>query len=202
MRQSFSWGVNGLSVQSQSADDYVLMEAIAAGDPAAMDRLYKKYSGLLLAVCQRIVNNRTDAEEVLLDVFWELWRRASRYEASRGAPVTYLITLARSRAIDRKRSSKTGSLHQVDVGELANLNVRANQAADSPGQAVEFAEQGDLIRTAMESLPGPQRKAIEMAYFDGLSHSEIAAKAQLPLGTVKSHIRLGLIHLRDILRKG
>ncbi len=202
MRQSFSWGVNGLSVQSQSADDYVLMEAIAAGDPAAMDRLYKKYSGLLLAVCQRIVNNRTDAEEVLLDVFWELWRRASRYEASRGAPVTYLITLARSRAIDRKRSSKTGSLHQVDVGELANLNVRANQAADSPGQAVEFAEQGDLIRTAMELLPGPQRKAIEMAYFDGLSHSEIAAKAQLPLGTVKSHIRLGLIHLRDILRKG
>ena len=202
MRQSFSWGVNGLSVQSQSADDYVLMEAIAAGDPAAMDRLYKKYSGLLLAVCQRIVNNRTDAEEVLLDVFWELWRRASRYEASRGAPVTYLITLARSRAIDRKRSSKTGSLHQVDVGELANLNVPANKAADSPGQAVEFAEQGDLIRTAMELLPGPQRKAIEMAYFDGLSHSEIAAKAQLPLGTVKSHIRLGLIHLRDILRKG
>ena len=202
MRQSFSWGVNGLSVQSQSADDYVLMEAIAAGDPAAMDRLYKKYSGLLLAVCQRIVNNRTDAEEVLLDVFWELWRRASRYEASRGAPVTYLITLARSRAIDRKRSSKTGSLHQVDVGELANLNVPANKAADSPGQAVEFAEQRELIRTAMESLPGPQRKALEMAYFDGLSHSEIAAKAQLPLGTVKSHIRLGLIHLRDILRKG
>ncbi len=202
MRQCFSWGVNGLSVQSQSADDYVLMEAIAAGDPAAMDRLYKKYSGLLLAVCQRIVNNRTDAEEVLLDVFWELWRRASRYEASRGAPVTYLITLARSRAIDRKRSSKTGSLHQVDVGELANLNVRANQAADSPGQAVEFAEQGELIRTAMESLPSPQRKTLEMAYFDGLSHSEIAAKAQLPLGTVKSHIRLGLIHLRDILRKG
>ncbi len=202
MRQSFSWGVNDLSVQSQSADDYVLMEAIAAGDPAAMDRLYKKYSGLLLAVCQRIVNNRTDAEEVLLDVFWELWRRASRYEASRGAPVTYLITLARSRAIDRKRSSKTGSLHQVDVGELANLNVPANKAADSPGQAVEFAEQRELIRTAMESLPGPQRKAIEMAYFDGLSHSEIAAKAQLPLGTVKSHIRLGLIHLRDILRKG
>ncbi|MGC8551311.1 MAG: sigma-70 family RNA polymerase sigma factor [Phycisphaerae bacterium] len=191
-----------MSVQSQSADDYVLMEAIAAGDPAAMDRLYKKYSGLLLAVCQRIVNNRTDAEEVLLDVFWELWRRASRYEASRGAPVTYLITLARSRAIDRKRSSKTGSLHQVDVGELANLNVPANKAADSPGQAVEFAEQGELIRTAMESLPGPQRKALEMAYFDGLSHSEIAAKAQLPLGTVKSHIRLGLIHLRDILRKG
>ncbi|NNM86643.1 MAG: sigma-70 family RNA polymerase sigma factor [Phycisphaerales bacterium] len=194
--------MNSLSVQSQSADDYVLMEAIAAGDPTAMDRLYNKYSGLLLAVCQRIVNNRTDAEEVLLDVFWELWRRASRYEAARGAPVTYLITLTRSRAIDRKRSSKTGSLHQVDIGEMANLNLPANQAADNPGKAVEFAEQGALIRSAMESLPGPQRKALEMAYFDGLSHSEIAAKARLPLGTVKSHIRLGLIHLRDILRKG
>jgi RNA polymerase sigma-70 factor (ECF subfamily) len=180
----------------QRDDDLALMHAVAARDPNALRALYDRYAGLVFTLALRILRDRAEAEELLTDVFWELWSKAQRFDASRGTAIIYLTTLTRSRAIDRVRSRASKlKLAPLESQDIASASTSATPAADSL-----LAERRGLIRRAIEQLDPSQRQAIECAYYDGLSHSEIADRLNKPLGTVKTYIRQGLIRLRESLR--
>jgi RNA polymerase sigma-70 factor (ECF subfamily) len=181
-------------------DDLALMSAIAAGDPSALRDLYDRHAGQVLALCLRILRDRAEAEEALGDVFLELWEKADRFRETRGAPLSYMMTLARSRAIDRlRRRQRTGAL--VDSHPSLEAVAPAAQAAADAGPYLDMAasEQKAKIRRALAGLSAAERRAVELSFFDGLSHGEIAKTLQEPLGTVKSRIRQGLLRLRDAL---
>jgi RNA polymerase sigma-70 factor (ECF subfamily) len=182
--------------QSQSPDDLSLMRAIAAGDRAAFSLLYERHGPMLMAICRRVIKDSGAAEDILIDVFLEVWLRADRFDPSRGTPLTYLVTLARSRAIDGQRAQ--AARLRATSGDSHN-DGQASPASD-PSQSVDSNEQRQIVRTALAELEPAQRQALECAFYEGLSHSEIAEKLQKPLGTVKTYIRQGLIRLRDSLR--
>lgn len=179
-----------------SPDDLSLMAAIAAGDRAALACLYDRHAPVLLAVCRRVVGDADEADDVLVDVFYEVWARADRFDAGRGNPLGYLITLSRSRSIDRRRSRDARPPLRSDPAALANRPA----SGVGPEQHTHLNEQSARLRAALDRLSPDQRAAVESAFYDGLSHTEVAAKLGRPLGTVKSSIRQGLIRLRDILR--
>jgi RNA polymerase sigma-70 factor (ECF subfamily) len=174
------------------------MKAIAAGDQLALERLYDRYHALVFALCLRVVKNRAEAEDVLVEVFQELWERSQRYDALRGSPLTYLSTLARSRAIDHLRVR--GRQSQRTISADAQTTDPAVSPDPDPGLAADLLEQRQQVIDALESLDPIYRQAVELSFYDGLSHSEIAARLNKPLGTVKTYIRQGLIRLRDRLR--
>lgn len=180
-------------------DDFDLMQRITDGDADALAALYDRHGALIYAVGLRILRDRGEAEELLIDVFWEIWSRAARYDPSRAAPVTYLLTLARSRSIDKKRSSAHRDKTRPGPSD-APIETAAANTANPPEQAIRD-ERSQLVRAAMQSLDPVQRQAVELSFFDGLSHTQIAARLAKPLGTVKTYIRQGLIRLRDGLRK-
>jgi RNA polymerase sigma-70 factor (ECF subfamily) len=180
-------------------DDFELMQRIADGDADALTTLYDRHSALVYAVGLRILGDRGAAEELLIDVFWEIWSRSDRYDRNRGAAVTYLLTLARSRAIDRRRSTAHQDKTQSNFSD-GPIGTMAARTANPSDQAMSD-ERSELVRTALQSLEPDQRQAVEMSFFDGLSHTQIAARLAKPLGTVKTYIRQGLIRLRDSLRK-
>jgi len=176
--------------------DTVLMERISGGDPQALAHLYERHGGAVLALCLRILRDRAEAEDVLEEVFWELWQRRGRYDRERSSPFSYLMTLSRSRALDRLRfrRRREGVWHGLPEGELP--------AGGSPGPYEDalLAEQRAAIERALQELPEPSRRAVELNFFEGLSHREIADRLGDPLGTVKTRIRQGLLALRKVLR--
>lgn len=176
-------------------DDFTLMESIAAGNAAALRALYDRHSGIVLSVCLRILRDRNAAEELLVDIFHELWERSDRYDPKRASPLTYLMTVTRSRAIDRQRARP-----KLTPAALDNSEGQIPAAQESPVSDVVSGEQRSIVRRALARLEPSQRQAIECAYYDGLSHSQIAQKLDKPLGTVKTYIRQGLIRLRELLR--
>jgi RNA polymerase sigma-70 factor (ECF subfamily) len=184
--------------------DTQLMTAIAQGDLSAFTRLYERRSGLLLALCVRILRDRSEAEDVLEEVFWELWQRRQRYDASRAAPLPYLVTLARSRALDRLRFRRRRQSVWIDSSEsdaAGELHSSDGAGAD-PFEEALAVQQRVAIAEALGELPEPQRRAVELSFFEGLSHREIAERLGDPLGTVKTRIRQGLLALRKALREG
>jgi len=191
-----SEGVSGVAGKVQQPfNDFELMRAIAASDAQALSALYDRYSSLLLAVCRRVLKNTPEAEDVLTDVFFEVWTRADRFDASRGNPLTYLVTLTRSRAIDRTRSLASRPNVTSD-----NTDIGQTTTALDPLTSLDLDEQRKRVRDALSALDPAQREVLECSFYEGLSHSEIAEKLQKPLGTVKTYIRQGLIRLRDCLR--
>lgn len=186
-----------MSAVATSSDDLALMRRIAERDSAAMRTLYDRHAGLVYAIALKMLKNRDDAEELVADVYWELWDKASRYDQTRSAPSTYIVTLARSRAIDRLRRRAGKGMVSLD----ASTAPQSPSAEPNPLQVSEFSEQAQLVRQALAELEPNQREAIESAYYDGLSQSEIADKLHKPLGTIKTYIRQGLIRLRETLRK-
>jgi RNA polymerase sigma-70 factor (ECF subfamily) len=180
-------------------DDFALMQRITDGDADALAALYDRHGALIYAVGLRILRDRGEAEELLIDIFWEIWSRAARYDSRRAAPVTYLLTLARSRAIDRQRSGAHRDKTRPGPSD-APIEAAAASTANPSEQAIRD-ERSQLVRAAMQSLDPIQRQAVELSFFDGLSHTQIAARLTKPLGTVKTYIRQGLIRLRDGLRK-
>jgi RNA polymerase sigma-70 factor (ECF subfamily) len=183
----------------RNQDDYGLMRRIAGGEADALGELYDRYAGVVMATGLRVLKDRGAAEDFTLDVFWELWDRADRYDPGRGAPITYLLTLARSRAIDRKRSPSMRSGRAIDPTDPAT-GVQAAAMAENPLENAQRDERGRNVRQALQALEPAQRQVVELAFFEGLSHSEIAARLDKPLGTVKTNIRQGLIRLRELLR--
>jgi RNA polymerase sigma-70 factor, ECF subfamily len=178
-------------------DDLACMQGLAARDSGALERLYQRHSPLVYALALRMLGNRAEAEELLVDVFWELWDRAPRYDAERSRPLTYLIQLTRSRAIDRLRSRPKLSTIALDTPAGLLPVITEND----PSAELVREERQAQVRRALGTLNLAQRQVVECAYFDGLSHTEIAAKLQQPLGTVKAHMRQGLVKLREFFSR-
>jgi len=172
-----------------------LIAQTAQGDQSALATLYDRTSPQVFGLAFKVLNNREAAEEVTLDMYTQVWRQAHTYDPTRGAPGAWLMMLARTRAIDRFRAGA------VERGRIDSLDAAALFASqeDTPEQDVEGQELRRYVQQALILLTTEQRQAIALAYFYGLSQSEIAEKLQLPLGTVKTRIRLGMIKLREAL---
>lgn len=178
-------------------DDLALMRRTAARDESAFAELFDRHSGLIFAICLRILRDRAEAEAVLVDIFAELWERAGRFDPARGAPLTFLTTLARSRAIDRLRARPKDVPTRLDASDPWMPPAKS----ENPLSAALLEERRRKVIEAMEGLNPTYKEAVELAFFDGMSHSQIAEKLNRPLGSVKSQIRQGLIQIRDRLRK-
>jgi RNA polymerase sigma-70 factor, ECF subfamily len=174
-----------------------LIRRMSAGDRDAFARFYDRYSPLVFPLILKIVRDRADAADVLQDVFWEAWQGARSYDPARGTPEAWMITRARTRAIDRIRAvRRRGETFVPPVDEGL-----APAPPEPGGDAAERAEDRGIIRTALGTLPPAQREAIELAYYAGLTQTEIAERLGQPLGTVKTRIRLALERLRDVVRR-
>jgi RNA polymerase sigma-70 factor (ECF subfamily) len=172
-----------------------LIRRMAAGDREAFDSFYGRYASLVYPLIVRIVRDRSDAADVLQDVFWEAWQGAASYDPGRGTPEAWMITRARARAIDRIRAVRRR-------GEtfVAQVDERVAAAPDvAGGDAAERIADRDVVQGALGQLSLAQREVIELAYYAGLTQTEIAERLQQPLGTVKTRIRLGLERLREVV---
>jgi RNA polymerase sigma-70 factor, ECF subfamily len=178
----------------QTRGDIALIDRIVARDPSAVGELYDRHNRLLYGLILRILRDRSEADEVLQDVFVLVWTRAETYNAALGAPVAWLVRLARNRAIDRLRAN-SARLRAVESAVL--LPARG----DNPESRARQSEQQQTVARALDELPNDQRELIEEAYFLGLTQSELSARHQLPLGTVKTRMRAGLQALRQKLSK-
>jgi RNA polymerase sigma-70 factor (ECF subfamily) len=187
--------VNNMESRNRDQELISVVQKIAQGDQAALASLYDSTNRLAYGLILRVLGDASSAEEVLLDVYTQIWRQAANYDISRGAPMAWLMTIARSRAIDRLRS---GWQDRQRKEPLDALNDRETEAA-SPEEATVASERQKFVRTALGTLSPEQREVIELAYYGGLSHSEIAVKLNQPLGTVKTRTRLGMTKLREAL---
>ena len=179
-----------------AADDFGLMEGIAARDQGALSALYDRHSSAVFGLCLRILREREEAEEATCDVFIEVWNRGSRFDRERGHPLAYLLNLARSRAIDRLRTrTRRQKLFVVRDDE----ETKQTPDAGSPLADSMTSQMRSRLTRALAVLQPGQKKALELAYFDGMSHSEIASALGEPLGTVKTRIRQGLLRMRETL---
>ena len=168
---------------------------MAQGDQSALSTLYDSTARLVYGLVLRIVNEAPSAEEVLLDVFSQVWRQAGQYDGKRGAPLAWIMTIARTRAIDRVRSTRQ---EQQRRDPLDTVQAVRSESAD-PEQDSVISERRFIVRQALAELAPEQRQVIELAYYSGMSHSEIAATLGQPLGTVKTRTRLGMMRLREAL---
>jgi RNA polymerase sigma-70 factor (ECF subfamily) len=181
--------------------DTDLIARAAGGDERAMASLYDRYGHVLHAVAYRIVGQRADAEEVVLDTFAQAWREATRFEAARGSVAGWLTTIARSRALDLVRArSRRERITATAAAERPDSSPAMGAWRADPSSGVDHAERRKQVQLALEALSPPQRRAIELAYFEGLSQSEIAELLEEPLGTIKTRVRLGMQKLRECLR--
>lgn len=178
--------------------DLELVERIRQGDQSALDLLYKRYSAPVYSLVWKVLQNSEEAEDVALEVFWQVWRQADRYDPARGAPPAWIFTLARSRAIDRLRARNRREDRTISIDD-PNLHFDPLDENASPDQVVSFRQSRDAVRAALEKLSPVQREAVELAFLKGMTHVEIAEKLGQPLGTVKTRIRQGLIRLRKHL---
>lgn len=173
--------------------DIDLLAAIARRDEQALAALYDRYKVILFSLILRILHSRPEAEDVLQEAFLQVWQKAKSYDESRGRPFTWLVTIARSRAIDRLRM--LGARDRLAIGA-------ASEASEDTGDAVTDAilsERGKIVREALAELPEDQRQVLLLAYFDGFTQSEIARRIGSPLGTVKTRMRSGMKKLREML---
>lgn len=177
-----------------------LLARVTKGDQQAFSQLYDHSSTLLFTLAVRILGNHEEAAELLQDVYLEIWRNVSRYDVGRGTPIAWLITLTRSRAIERLRARAAQGYQTTQSMEGRTTATQAADLGPSP-----FETQADqalrlAVDAAMVELPQAQQHAIELAYYEGLSHAEIAARLNQPLGTVKTRIRLGMAQLLEQLQ--
>jgi len=179
------------------AEDVESLRRVVSGDQGAAAVLYDRHARPLYSLILRILGDETEAEDVLQEVFVQAFRQAGRYDASRGVVAAWLLMMARSRAIDRLRARR--SRVEGRTGELQVLNDVPDAQPDVASALLD-EERTRLVREALAELPLLQRMAIELAYYEGLSHTEIAERLEQPLGTVKTRIRLGLLKLRDVLK--
>lgn len=176
--------------------DVDLLKAVAARDETALGQLYDRYRLILFGVLMRILNNREEAEDVLQEVFLQVWRRAEDFDENRGRPFTWLVTLARSRGIDRLRA--LGSRVRVATMAEADVSESSEDVSDAATDAIR-SEQRGVVNSALSQLPEDQKRPLMLAYFDGLTQSEIALQLGAPLGTVKTRMRTGMMKLRELL---
>lgn len=168
-----------------------MIAEVAHGSEAALEALYEATSPWIYGLALRILRDEGAAQEVTLDTYLHAWRRAGEYSEGRGRPSTWLLTIARSRAIDRLRSQNSRIRREEHAG------FESIESDSRPAEPTRLEQ--EAVRAAVAQLPPGQKRAIEMAFFGGLSHSEIARELGAPLGTVKSQVRLGMLKLRSML---
>ena len=171
-----------------------LLEQIAGGDQAAFGALYDEVSPRVFGLIRRLLVDHAQSEEVTQEVFLEIWQNASRYERSKGGASTWILTMAHRRAVDRIRSSQAGRDRDVKIG-IRDFVSDYDNVADT----VETTIEHERVKEAMSQLTELQRQAVCLAYYGGYSHSEVAAMLSVPIGTVKTRLRDGMIRLRDEL---
>ena len=177
-----------------AASDDIVLAAIARGDEAAVAALYDRYGGLAYALAYRILQDRGAAEDVVQDVYLGVWRRAGSYRPGRGSVRTWLLSIVHHRAIDRLRGTAGRARRDTALEEVDRV-----AALDDPWRDVELTLQRDVLKQGLATLPEEQRRAIELAYFGGYTHTQIAEITGMPVGTVKGRMRLGLRKLRELL---
>jgi RNA polymerase sigma-70 factor, ECF subfamily len=174
------------------AQDLALVLRTARGDRQALRGLYERHASRAMALALRVLQRASEAEDVVQETFFEVWRRAPEFDPARGSPLAWIFTICRTRAIDHLRS------------RLAGARVLTQQEADplvtgSPAESAEQRQARERIEAALMQLPAEQRRVLELAYFEGLSQSEIAGRTGEPLGTVKTRVRLGMEKLAGLL---
>ncbi|TFC42788.1 sigma-70 family RNA polymerase sigma factor [Cryobacterium sp. TMT1-21] len=171
-----------------------LLGRVARGDEAAFGELYDQMAPRVLGLVRRLLVDPAQSEEVTQEIFLEIWQSATRYEVQRGGASTWILTMAHRRAVDRIRSSQASRDRDTKIG-IRDLAV----AYDEVSETVEVRLEHERVEKAMSRLTQLQRQAISLAYYGGLSQSEVAERLQIPLGTVKTRLRDGMIRLRDEL---
>jgi RNA polymerase sigma-70 factor, ECF subfamily len=186
-----------LNNPSTSADEAQLLARIARRDRQAFSQLYDRYSGILYATIFRVLNNADESNDVLQEVFVQIWDRAGAYDPALGKPFTWAMTLTRNKAIDRLRALKRRYSFMEELTLEMEAETRHRPFA---GSELFSNDQSALVRAAVATLPLEQRQAIEMAFLGGLSQQEIAESLNQPLGTIKARIRRGMLRLREALK--
>jgi len=177
---------------TEPASKEELLSRVARGDQAAFGELYDQVAPRVLGLVKRLLIDHSQSEEVTQEIFLEIWQTASRYEASRGGALTWIMTMAHRRAVDRIRASQAGRNRDTKIG-IRDLEVEYDHVAET----VEVRIEHERVEKAMTRLTELQRQAVSLAYFGGYSHSEVADMLHVPLGTVKTRLRDGMIRLRD-----
>jgi RNA polymerase sigma-70 factor (ECF subfamily) len=190
--------LQGLAGSGDPADGE-LMERLTERDPTALESLYDRYSRMVYSLALRIAGQPAVAEEIVQDVFLKLWHSADRYRAERGPLGPWLCTLARNRALDHLRLKREKQRRREDSLEGDAVGFIAT--SPNPETLAQQEQSAVRVRASLSELPAAQQRAIELAYFEGMTHSEIAAALAEPLGTVKSWIRSGLLRMRETLVK-
>jgi len=171
--------------------DRNLLAAMARGDTGALRSLNARYGGRLAALANRFLGDQADAEEVAADVLWQAWRQAASFDPARGSVASWLVTIARSRSLDRLRARQARRAPVIAEAD--------SEPVADPAAALDEAHRGRMVRRAIDGLEANQRVVLEMAYFSDLSHAEIAEKLSMPLGTVKTRVRSAMLSLRQAL---
>jgi RNA polymerase sigma-70 factor (ECF subfamily) len=178
--------------------DFSLLQRIAARDTAALAELYDRHCRLLFSLILRIVGDRGEAEDLLQETFVRVWNRAEQYDPSLGGPVPWMVRVARNRAIDRIRARRVRAVVNAPAPDAAPVEpAAADTAIHTPEAAVLAEERRSRLADALAGLPPEQRQLIEAAFFEGYTHSELAERFGLPLGTVKTRIRTGMLAMRQ-----
>lgn len=186
------------SAPEEQIDDQELVAAIAGGDSSALEALYDRYASAVFRVAFRILKNHEQAEEVVQEVFWRIWRRSSSFESERGRVAQWLFGITHNLCIDELRRMRARPHQVYEEVDSPLIRQLADQDSDVPARAWA-TEQRRVIGEALHTLPVSQRQAVELMYFGGLSHQEIANRLQHPLGTIKTRVRLGLQKLNSLL---
>lgn len=174
------------------------MERIRRGDKQAFAQLYDRFSGPLYGTALRILNDAAEAQDVVHDAFLALWEKSSAFEADRGSPFAWVVTFVRNRAIDRVRKRRRRA-DLLAASAPADLGYADGDKTASANDSAQFGEDAQAVRAAVAALPQEQQRALELAFFGGLTQEQIAQTLSQPLGTVKARIRRGLLKLRDLL---
>ena len=180
-----------------SADSNIavhLIQRAASQDREAFSQLYDRYSSLVFTLAMRMLRVRDDAEDLLQEVFVQVWRQAANYSQERGSPEAWIVNITRSRAIDKLRS-----IRRREKSFVLTDDPGAAESTDNVETSVAESEARLAINSALTNLPQAQRRVLELAYFDGLTQTEIAVKLREPLGTVKTRMRAGIQRLREVV---
>ncbi|NBB87481.1 MAG: sigma-70 family RNA polymerase sigma factor [Bacteroidetes bacterium] len=174
------------------------MRRIQEGDTEALRNLYRTYKDLLFGLILKILKDREEAEDCLQEVFTQAWERADRFDAERGTPYGFLVTMARNKAIDRTRSKVFKNKQRQDQ-VIDDFTLVPTSKGHNPAEHAEQSDRADQLRAALQEIPENQRYVLRLAYFGGMTQSEIAKETGIPLGTVKYRTRQGMMKLRELL---
>jgi len=182
----------------QKLTDLDIVQKIARREPEAFTTFYDRHSPMIFAFLCRLLRERTEAEDALQETFWQVWRQAGSHDSSRGSPLAWLVQIARSRGLDRLRQVRLRA-HR-DAGPIEELQERLLSQDSTDAKTIEQDTQ-QVVRRALSRLPLEQREAVNLAFFDGLTHQEIAKQLRTPLGTIKTRIRLGMRKLQEVFQE-